>query len=201
MKRPAAIGISVHSGWGVLIAVTGETGALQILDRRRVIVSDAALPGARQPYHHAEGQDLAAAESHITSCETASLALASEAIAGVLKTLRGYGFEISKCAILQAGARTLPALPQILASHALIHTAEGEYFRTIFRKAAEDHGLQVTGIRDLGPEVFALKTEIAALGKRLGPPWTADQKSATLAAALVTSAMKFDTRERISTNL
>lgn len=187
MEHIAALGMSVHSGWGVLIAVTGRPGALRVLERRRVVVSDPEFPGAKQPYHYAESLSLEAAEKHIACCEAASYSLATEAIASVLGELRTYGHKISRCAIPQAVGRTLPPFAQILASHALIHAAEGEFFRMIFRKAAEAHSLQVIGFRerDLGPEVLPLKKEIAALGKTLGPPWTADQKSATLAAALV----------------
>jgi hypothetical protein len=49
-------------------------------------------------------------------------------------------------------------------------------------------GIRVTGIRerDLG-ERSALQSEIASLGKTVGPPWTQDQKMAAQAAMTVLS--------------
>lgn len=180
MKR-AALGICAHSGWGALIAVTGKPGSLQILERRRIVVTDPALEGVTQPYHYAEGRNLADAERHIAACASASLTLADTALAAVLRELRACNYETATCAIVLASGRALPPLPQILASHPLIHTAEGEFFRNIFRQAAERHKLQVTGIRQRD---LAITPEIAALGKSIGPPWTADQKHACAAAVL-----------------
>ena len=101
---------------------------------------------------------------------------------------------IACCAILLASGRRLPPLPKILASHPLIHTAEGEFFRECFRKAGEALKMQVTGVRErdleeraqavFGAGAGSLKIEIAGLGKTLGPPWTTDQKNACLAALL-----------------
>jgi hypothetical protein len=44
--------------------------------------------------------------------------------------------------------RNSSALSKILASHALIHTAEGEFFREAFSKACEGLDLSVTGFRE-----------------------------------------------------
>jgi hypothetical protein len=96
------------------------------------------------------------------------------------------GCEIACAAVLLASGRPLPSLPNILASHALIHTAEGEFFRQIVRQACERLGIRVTGIRERDlAECSALQVEIAKLGKIVGPPWTQDQKTAALAAMLV----------------
>ena len=52
MKR-AALGFRIHSGWGVLVAVSGDANSLEIMDRRRIVTADPSIPGAGQPYHHA----------------------------------------------------------------------------------------------------------------------------------------------------
>jgi hypothetical protein len=97
--------------------------------------------------------------------------------------------------LLAAGRRPLPSLADILASHALIHTAEGEFFRRILRQACEGQGIPVTAIweRDPGDRSQALFGNAAAncskesppRGRSLGPPWTQDQKTAGLAASIV----------------
>lgn len=141
-------------------------------------------PGANQPYHFVEKLELGAAEKHLASCAAVSGQLALAAIRDVIQELNGY--EIAGAAILLASGRPLPSLPKILASHALIHTAEGEFFRQAVRQACKRLRICVTGIREreLG-EGSALQQEIANVGKIVGPPWTQDQKIATLAAMII----------------
>jgi hypothetical protein len=89
----------------------------------------------------------------------------------------------------------MPELERILASHPLIHTAEGEFFRKVFSEACEALGIPVTGIREKelterAQAVFkksaaTLPAELAAAAKHLGPRWSQDQKTAALAAAVV----------------
>jgi hypothetical protein len=183
MKR-AAIGVRAHSGWAALVVVSGKPGSVQVLDRRRIVIADTHSPGANQPYHFAERLELPAAEKHLAGCAAVSERLASAALHDVLQELDGY--EVADAAILLASGRPLPSLADILASHALIHTAEGEFFRQVVRQACERIGIRVTGIRerDLGGS-SALQSEIANLGKIVGPPWTQDQKTAALAAMMV----------------
>ncbi len=57
---------------------------------------------------------------------------------------------------------TLPSLEKILASHALIHTAEGEFFRTVIREACEDADMRVMPLRERNLEERANKI----LGKK-----------------------------------
>jgi hypothetical protein len=186
MMKGAAMGVRAHSGWAALVAVAGKPGSAQILDRRRIVIADPKGPGANQPYHFAEKLELRAAEKHLASCAAVSERLALSTIRDVVQELSGRDYEIAGAAILLASGRPLPSLPNILASHALIHTAEGEFFRQIVRQACERLGIRVTGIREreLG-EGSALQTEIASLGKVVGPPWTQDQKMAALAAMMV----------------
>ena len=97
-------------------------------------------------------------------------------------------------AVLLASGRKLPPLPQILAAHPLIHTAEGELFRDTIRRACELLNIPAMGIpeRDIerqAKEVFAAATpriigQLAKAGKALGPPWNADHKCAALAACI-----------------
>jgi hypothetical protein len=86
-------------------------------------------------------------------------------------------------------------LDKILASHPLIHTAEGEFFRAVFSKACEGLDLSVSGFRErdleecvrttFGKAATRVLRQISTLGRSLGPPWTTDQKTAALAASLV----------------
>jgi hypothetical protein len=128
-------------------------------------------------------------EKHLAKCAAASTRLAVAAIADLVKE-----FHIVGSAVLQASGRTLPSLEKILASHPLIHTAEGEFFRHTVSQAFENLQISVTAIRQRDLEETAKSTfgsasriqgTIASLGKTIGPPWTKDHKTAALAAALI----------------
>ena len=45
LMKPAAIGVRVHSGWGAVVAVAGQNGAEEIIERRKVVIIDAKKPG------------------------------------------------------------------------------------------------------------------------------------------------------------
>jgi hypothetical protein len=193
--KSAAIGIRAHSGWGALVVVSGSPTNLQIIDRKRIAITDPTIAGSNQPYHFAKTQTLQKAEAYLANCAALSQHLASEALAAIVTHLQQFDYVPVGCAILQASGRSLPSLPEILASHPLIHTAEGVFFRQAFRKASESLALPVTEIRErelnsraetvFGSLTPNLHRELATLGRSVGPPWTLDQKSASLAALLV----------------
>jgi hypothetical protein len=187
------LGLRAHSGWAVLIGLGGTAGAPVIVERQRLSLCDGSFP--RQPYHAAENLPAARAEALVTRSLGAANALAQGAIAGAVKRLRASGREVAGAGLLLGSGRALPGeLAAILASHPLIHTAEGEMYRAALRLACERASLPVVGIRErdvltiasarqsLEPDV--VRARVAALGKPLGPPWTQDHKLASLAAWL-----------------
>jgi hypothetical protein len=194
MKR-AALGIQMHSGWGVVVAVAGEIKSIEILDRRRIVTADPAVAGANQPYHHASHLELSAAENYLASCTATSSRMASMAIEELLRELEGNRYRITGASVLLASGRSLPAVAKILASHPLIHTAEGEFFRHAARRGCENLQIPVTAIREreldkqaeatFGSEASRMRASIAGMRNSIGPPWTKDHKNAALAAALV----------------
>jgi hypothetical protein len=196
--KQAAIGISAHSGWGAVVAITGSPQAPEVLERRKIAISDPARAGSSQPYHFAQAQPLPAAERHLADCAAASVRLAVAGLEETLAELRRRNTAIAGCAVLLRSGRSLPTLPAILKSHALIHTAEGEFFRQAFWRASERLKVPVAGFRErdienevrnfLGSRAGALIECVANLGKTVGPPWTADQKNASLAAMLLLQA-------------
>jgi hypothetical protein len=190
MKR-AALGIRMHSGWGILVAVT-ETA--EIIDRRRIASITDDIQGGKQPYHHAEKIGLPYAEKYLAGYILKCDLLACEELQRTTSELHSRGYRVATAALLLASGRTLPALPQILAAHPLIHTAEGELFRQAVRQGCESLSIPVMGYRERDLEANAKKfiansssrvlRQLASAGKSIGPPWTADHKSADLAAYL-----------------
>jgi hypothetical protein len=199
MKR-AAIGFRMHSGWGALVAVSQNAGSVEIVDRRRIVIIDAGISGAKQPYHFAENLELPEAEKFLAQSFAISRQLAVAAIRELLGELRDRHYHVVDSAVVMASGRPLPPLSKILAAHPLIHTAEGEFFREAVWKACEQSDLAVTGFRerDLHECVRAVfggaapkkLRQISTFGRSLGPPWTLDQKTAALGALLVLANKK-----------
>lgn len=190
--RKAAIGLRAHSGWAALVAVAGSLDAPEVIARRRIEIADATIGGSKQPYHAAEPMELPDAKKYITQCTAATRRLAREAIRAAMEGLRDRRFEIASCGMILGSGRTLPRLEAILASHALIHTAEGGFFRNALIEAAEHCGLTIAGVKERELMDHAamqfrrpaqeIGRRITEIGKAIGPPWTQDQKYAALAA-------------------
>lgn len=191
---PAALGFRAHSGWAALVAVAGTPRSPAVLFRRRIELVDPAVPGAKQPYHEAEGKSLPKAREIIRRCSQDANRLARKAFREAVAELEKNGHRVVGCGLLLASGRPLPPLEAILVSHALIHAADGELFRDALARAGADSGVPITRVREkeLLPRVTAelrisadeLKLAIRELGRSLGPPWRADEKYAALAGWL-----------------
>jgi hypothetical protein len=185
----AALGFRSHSGWASLVAVAGPAAEPSVVVRRRVELSRRT---PRQPFHAAEGRPFAAAESLIRRSTDEATALAERAVEEAVDELRAKGYEPVASGLLLAAGRPLPGLRDVLASHALIHAAEGELFRDVLRQASRRCGLRMTEVRERELEELAARSlrhsaaelgqRLAKWGKALGPPWTQDEKRATLVA-------------------
>jgi hypothetical protein len=196
MKR-AAIGFRMHSGWGALVAVSHDAGAVEILERRRIAVIEPKIAGTKQPYHFSERLEFAEAEKFLSKCFAASAQFAMAAIRDCIESLRERKYAVAGAAVVLAAGRTLPHLAKILTSHALIHTAEGGFFREAVWKACQSLDLPVAGFRErdlneatavgFGKAAPKILRQVAAAGRSIGPPWTTDQKTAAIAALLVLS--------------
>jgi hypothetical protein len=194
----AALGLRPHSGWAALVAVSGTPRSPEVLDRRRIGIADPEIEGSLQPYHAAEDLELGKARKYLERCERRARRLARQALREVLEELRANGHDAAVCGLLLSSGRPLPALTQILASHALIHAADGEHFRDALRHAASHFQLPVNAVKekeiwvrasaDLMIPIEELHQLVNAIGKSVGPPWTQDQKLAALSGWLALAA-------------
>lgn len=196
----AAVGFRVHSGWTSLVVVALEKGQpIVLLKQRPHLVANFSYT-FRQPYHTAEKMALDEASAFLARQQEEARELAIAALRSAQLDVRQQGFKISRAALLLASGRPLPYLPQILAAHSLIHTADGEFFRESLSRAARKAGFALTTIKErdlLGTAASTLKRKPTALtkflnklGKPLGSPWTQDEKFATLAAWLALRAKR-----------
>jgi hypothetical protein len=191
---PRALGLAPHSGWAVAVVLGGSAREPTVIARERIELSDPELAGSKAPYHALEPLPLAEAAARLQRYEASAASLAAAVLAALLRrtgAVRGAG-------ILGACGRGGASLGAILASHALIHGADGEHFRAALAGALGE--LEVPVTRIARQELLARATDVlevraaplaerlAALGRGLGAPWGADQKAAALLAWLLLAA-------------
>jgi hypothetical protein len=188
----AAFGFRSHSGWAAAVAVAGSLSAPLVIQRWRMDLADRRIPGSLQPFHAAKEMDFEEAALFLRfraadAKETATAAVRDAVAALALKGYRALG------ACVLAGSGRIPAnLAATLASHPMIHTAEGEFFRDALKQACEASSLAVSSIREKELLQFAaaklhltvddLQRRVSELGKNIGPPWRQDEKLCALAA-------------------
>jgi hypothetical protein len=192
--KQAAIGFRVHSGWAAVVAVCLEKGAPVVLARQRVHLVETFSYEFRQPYHTAEKMLQGQAREFVLRMQEEARRLAYRAIREVATRTQEQGVKLTQCGLLLASGRPLPELEKILASHALIHTADGELFREALLHARARCGLKEFTIKekellDRAAAAFhckpnVLMRRVTELGQSFGSPWTQDEKFATLAAWL-----------------
>jgi hypothetical protein len=191
----AAVAFRAHSGWAGMVVLEGSLKAPRVLQRRRLELADRAVEGSCQLYHTAGKMSWADAQAFIEERTETSTHMAEGAIRKLIAELGAKGFRLSGACVLQASGRALPGLQSILASHPLIHTAEGEFFRRVLRDGCVVCGVSVCGIREkelVGIAAARLRlseSEVeggaAEFGKLIGPPWGQDEKLCAIAAWVV----------------
>jgi hypothetical protein len=188
----AAIGFSAHSGWAAMVVLGGSAAAPQLLARSRVELIDNRDPESKQPYHTVEFLCIEEATGRLDGYVAVATRLARDSIRAQSEEFERRGIAIRSAGIIDSSSRKQLSLSSILASHALIHAADGDHFRNALFVAAEHCRLQVCRIPLKGLEAHAAKrlrrpvgrileiVDKLALGK--GAPWGADQKKAALLA-------------------
>jgi hypothetical protein len=181
------VGFAIHTGWAAAVLVAGTAQHPVVVDRRRVTLCPDALP--RQVYHAA--QDLPPARAALLVREVHEAVDTLTEL--VLDELAGIAAPHGKLVAVGVTGfpRDVPVLEKVLASHALLHLAEGELYRGAICDAASEHGLVVVPIHPkhgiaetayalgAGPEAFARR--LSELRAVMGAPWQADHRLATAA--------------------
>jgi hypothetical protein len=190
----AALGFRVHSGWTALVVIVVEGDRPRVVWRGRPHLVDTFTFEFRQPYHTAVMLPISEARGVIARARGDATRLARKAIDEAQAQIEPQGYELTHCGLILASGKPLPALERILASHTLIHTADGELFRDALLGACRSRGLETLTVKEseliqrasheLGFELDEVLRRAAALGSALGPPWTQDEKLAAVAAWL-----------------
>lgn len=157
-----AIGITVHTGWGACIVVRGSRREPLIIDNRVIGLLEA---GDRFCYHRAATMKSDLAQKWLAHVRVKALAQARSALSTLLDGRVRVGAIVAK-------EGTFADLDTALSSHLRIHSAEGYFYRDIFRDAIQ---IPCTIIP---PDSL----DIATIGKPATRPWRRDQKLAALTA-------------------
>ena len=194
--RRSALGLSVHTGWAALVAVASEPdGPPSLVDRRRIELIPGADPsGPRFVFHAARELPVDEARRFVRESERRALDAARRELGLAMEAIASQGFRPVACGLLRSARTSTPALEAILASHSLVHAAEGALYRDAIRGAAEDAGVAVAEIPPKELAALAatalrvaardLARLLASTGKAAGSPWAKDQKDAYLAACV-----------------
>jgi hypothetical protein len=195
---PVALGWRSHSGWAVLVAVAGPAAAPVVVRRERVELLPGSLP--RQPYHEAAEGDLSIDEGQdlVTEVAEAAATAACSAVTAAVAALDQAG-HTARAVGLVAGDRRVPRqLVRILASHPLLHAAEGHLFEAALASGSAEAGLAVVSVARrtvfedaagaTGMTVGDLHAALLAAGKVAGPPWQLDHREAAAAALAALAA-------------
>lgn len=183
------MGVADHSGWANLVTMATDGDRPTVLDRRRCELVGPDV--SRQPYHAADGLDDDEAAALVARVRAA----AGEGARGALIALVGEiadTYRVVAVALRAGGTRPLPdTVAGVLASHSAMHAAEGQLYRDAIADAAGELGLTVAtyarGAAEaaapaLGATTDELSSLVAAMGRRIGPPWRQEHREAATAA-------------------
>ena len=190
MKR-AGVGFREHTGWATMVALGGGVTAPVVLARSRYELCQGDLP--RGVYHAARRLDLENADRLVREVAQTARDGAEWQLRRTIAELEATGYKVVGTAV--AAPRQVPDdLSEILGSHALVHTAEGQLFREALAEAAGElslavsrfvqHELYEEAADHVGTSDASLRAQLTGLGRALGPPWQRDQKDAAAAAWL-----------------
>jgi hypothetical protein len=167
-----ALGFRAKTGHAIVVAIGDD---LSFVLRREVSLVDPAVPGTGQPYHASMTLPWSESERAVQPLALAIENVAARIVAALLDEVRG----VRAIGVVGAPAKDLARIGN---EHIRAHAAEGVLFRRVLEAAAERNGVACRGFDE--KELGAPNAKIAALGKKAGPPWRADERAAAAAAWL-----------------
>ncbi len=168
-----ALGFRTHTGWAVMCVVrSGKPPTL--VARTRVQLCPASVPAN---VYHVAAED----REHLDKAEKLIGRVVDASVKGARASIRGAGDDVVAVALV-AEPRDLPVLARILASHALVHSAEGELYREVMAEAAEAEGVPVFHFPSSELTGQGRQELLKTFGEAVGTPWQREHKQAALAA-------------------
>ena len=185
----AAIGFRVKTGRAIAVLLVGPVPSPTVLERREVQLWDPRVPDSRQPYHPALDLPADEGDAVVRKARRAVRGVANRVVEELIEELRTVGHDPVGIGLV-VGSITDPS--KLGNPHVRAHASEGRLFHEVLADAAAKcHVPSLTLVeRDayddaeaaLGRSADALKRATTELGKVVGRPWRADEKTAALAA-------------------
>jgi hypothetical protein len=164
-----------HTGWVAVVVVRGSAVAPELLARERVELLDGTeLPG--HAYHTAQQEGLSVREASAL-VERVEHVATTAAVAAMQSLVAEHG--VDTVAVVGKPRRLPDDLEQILASHPLLHAAEGALFERALVEASAEIGLRAF-LSD--PASLVISDQLDGLRATVGAPWQKDHKLAAAAA-------------------
>ncbi|MHB8528807.1 MAG: hypothetical protein ACYC8V_04750 [Caulobacteraceae bacterium] len=187
----AVLGFRPHTYWTAVVALEGPASAPRVIERRRI---EFALGAERFAFHRAAEAGPARAAEVIAEAREAAAVRAADEIGKLVADLQRAGVSVRTAAVPVGIAKLPERLEDILGVHSRIHAAEGNFYRDVVAGACRAAGLEVRRVVErelhtlacdrLGEDRASLDARLKRMGAALGPPWSEDQKLATMAAWL-----------------
>ena len=175
-----------------MVVVAGGVAQPEVVFRGRGELGDPSGTVRRNVYHAARRLEPAAAADLVEAGEQIAAIQARAVLERALREAGDAGAAVRSCAVVVGTHTGEPRFESILASHALVHAAEGRLYQRALLQSAASRGLETVPIpkRSLWEEGEAalgiaedeLRHRIDELRRQVGPPWAEDQKLAALAA-------------------
>lgn len=192
-----ALGLKARTGRATLIALGGDVREPRLVERSELRL---VPEGEWAPYHAAEGLEPEQARKSVERAVASAHRLAELGMRDAVRRCADAGNEVCACGVLVGSGMPDWSTDEILAVHFRMHKAEGELFRDVLVAGARACALPLTTLGDksalddaaakLGISRTSLDRDLAALGKRAGPPWGKDQKEAAAAALAAMGASR-----------
>lgn len=188
-KHAGCLGLRVRTARTIAVVLRGPPDDPQVALRRELVLWDEKVPVSAQPYH--AGLDVPEEEAApiIRKATKAVQRVASREIKRLLAEIGKAGVDLHAVGLV-VGSDGDPA--KLRNPHVRAHALEGKLFRDVLEKTAEDHELPTLTLVEkrlydeaselLGHSPERLKQIATELGKSVGSPWRADEKSAAIVA-------------------
>ena len=186
-----ALGFTIKSGWACAVVLSGTERTPQVIDARRIELSDPADADARQPYHATFGTARKPGP-RLEQLLDAVQRFGRRSVGDFIRDQQNSEPRLVGAGIV-AGSLVDPAT--IGNEHIRIHALEGQLFRGIVSDAAarrplpaavwRERDLYDAAVERLKRSEPDIRQTVTALGRGREGPWRAEHKAAALAAWLV----------------
>ena len=184
----AVVGIVAKTGLAVAVTLSIVFDEPMLRDRRTLVFE--TDDAKRFVYHQAQTLAPKDALAFVKQTRTTIARRARTEVDSLLRDAERGGTRIVSVGVVDAATPlAVTGLERILASHTLLHAAEGDLYRSVVIDAFARHGLDVEPVprpdvasraqRAIGHDTTALLTR---LGRDAGPPLRKEHKDAALVA-------------------